>query len=125
MLWPIINLVQMLASFVFLAMAFVAFFIMVTAGGEAKARESGIKTIIGAIIGYIMVKISYLLVTTIYGNIDCTTKDFKGNCVSLLTKPEISETVKLFTTMINWANGFIGIITVLLIIYTGWNILFN
>lgn len=72
-----------------------------------------------------MVKISSLLVTTIYGNIDCTTKDFKGNCVSLLTKPEISDTIKLFTTIINWANGFIGVITILLIIYTGWNILFN
>ena len=106
-------------------MAFYAFFAMVISSGDAKARETGIKTIAGAIIGFVLIKISTLLVKTIYGDIDCGTKDAIGNCQSVFTAPNISNTVKIFTTIVNWATGFIGLITVLIIIYAGWLILFN
>lgn len=124
-IFPIIRLIEVLASFAFLAMAFVAFFSMVASNGDAKAREGGIKTISGAIIGFILIKISGVLVRTVYGDINCPTV-IMGQCQGdIFTKPNLSETIKVFAKIINYANGFIGIITVLLIIYTGWMILFR
>jgi hypothetical protein len=50
-------------------MAFYAFFGIVTSGGDPKGREKGISTIIGAIIGFVLIKLAENLVGSVYGRI--------------------------------------------------------
>jgi len=55
--YPFVNMLQLLASFAFLAMAFYAFFKIITAGGEEDQVKKGKQTIIAALIGFLLIKV--------------------------------------------------------------------
>lgn len=62
------------------------------------------------------------MVTSIYGKTECQ-GTILGVCQIAISNPNLTDTTRIMTKAINYFNGFIGIITVLLIIYAGWLII--
>ncbi|NDK19594.1 hypothetical protein GW819_02020 [Candidatus Gracilibacteria bacterium] len=118
--YPFVRLLELLASFAFLAMAFFAFYTIITGGGSEEKAKKGKQTIIFAIIGFLLIKVPRVLVESIYGKAQCDGGLF-GICQ--VTSPNLSATVQIMTTAINYFNGFVGIVVVLLIIYAGFLVL--
>lgn len=129
---PFISLLETGASFFFIAIAVYAFYKLVTAGGNEDTVKEGKMSIVYAIIWFIAVKITKTIVYTIYGKIDCST-DFDElfdigqiwNRAQCLEKQDLDWFAQIVVNIINWANGFIWIIVVLLVIYAGAKILFS
>jgi len=119
-IYPFVRMLELLASFAFLAMAFYAFYLIITAGGADDKAKKGKQTIIYALIGFFLIKIPRVLIETIYGRAECDSGIF-GIC--RITSPDLSATVQIMAKIINYANGFIGLITVILIIYAGFLVL--
>lgn len=65
-------------------------------------------------------KVPRVLVESIYGKAECSHGLF-GICK--ITSPDLGATVQIMTKAINYFNGFIGLITVILIIYAGFLVL--
>ena len=57
LIYPFVHLLSILASFAFLAMAFFAFYRIVTAAGDEEAAKVGKRTIIYAILGFLIIKL--------------------------------------------------------------------
>ncbi|MDD5197962.1 MAG: hypothetical protein PHN60_03840 [Candidatus Gracilibacteria bacterium] len=119
-IYPFVRMLELLASFAFLAMAFYAFYRIISAGGSDDKVKKGKQTIIFALIGFLLLKIPRVLVESIYGRAQCDSGLF-GICQ--ITSPDLGATVRIMTTAINYFNGFIGLITVILIIYAGFLVL--
>ena len=120
-IYPFVRMLELLASFAFLAMAFYAFYLIITAGGADDKAKKGRQTIIFAIIGFLLIKVPRTLVESIYGRAECYGIIFPQVCEP--TGRNITATVQIMTKLINYFNGFIGIITVILIIYAGFLVL--
>ncbi len=73
-----------------------------------------------AIAGFLLIKIPRVLVQSIYGKAECDSGLF-GICK--ITSPDLNATVQIMTKLINYFNGFVGLITVILIIYAGFLVL--
>lgn len=119
-IYPFVRMLELLASFAFLAMAFYAFYLIITAGGADDKIKKGKQTIIFAIIGFILIKVPRVLVSSIYGDAQCSGGLF-GICQ--VSAPNLGATVQIMTKLVNYFNGFIGLITVILIIYAGFLVL--
>lgn len=119
--YPFVTLMEVLASFAFLAIAFLAFFKLVTAGGDEDKAKTAKRSILTGIAGFMLIKIPKAVVTSIYGSVKCENTLIFGVCK--LEDPNLSGAVTVMTKTVNYINGFLGIVTVLLIIYAGWLIL--
>ncbi len=128
MVWPIILLIQTLASIFFIAMAIFAFYSLVTANGNEEAIKKGKTTILHALIGFMIVRFARGLVEAFYGHIDCGSFALwfitvEGeNCINTV---DISEWTGIIITILNWFNGFVAIAVLLMIIYAGAQILLS
>ncbi|NDK10036.1 hypothetical protein GW846_04600 [Candidatus Gracilibacteria bacterium] len=126
--YPLINLIKTLASVFFIAMAIFAFFRLVTANGNEEAIKSGKMTIVYAIFGFIIVKLADEIVQAFYGRIDCnnTSGGFintqANNCIN---RSDISEGIYIITNILNWLNGFVAIVVLIMIIYAGLQIMLS
>lgn len=120
-IYPFVRLIGILASFVFLAIAFLAFYKLVTAGGDEEKAKTAKRSIITGIVGFLILKIPQTLVESIYGKVHCDNALLFGIC--RLDDPNLGATVSIMTKFVNYLNGFLGIVTVLLIIYAGGLIL--
>lgn len=120
---PFVALLGTLASFVFLAIAFIAFFRLVTAGGDEDKAKGAKRAIFTGIVGFLIIKIPAVLVQSIYGKAggDCGSYSFFGTC--RLEDPNLGGAVSIMTNFVNYLNGFLGIITIVLILYAGWLVL--
>lgn len=118
--YPFIRMLELLASFAFLAMAFYAFYLIITAGGADDKAKKGKQTILFAIAGFLLIKIPRVLVQSIYGKAECDMGLF-GICK--ISSPDLNATVQIMTKAINYFNGFVGLVTVILIIYAGFLVL--
>ena len=121
-IYPFVRMLELLASFAFLAMAIYAFYLIITAGGADDKAKKGKQTIIFAIIWFLLIKIPRTLVESIYGKAECST-GFLGIGICEISSPDLSATVQIMTKAINYFNGFIGLITVILIIYAWFLVL--
>lgn len=119
--YPFVTMLELLASFAFLAIAFLAFFKLVSAGGDEERAKAAKRSIITGIVGFMLIKIPKVLVTSIYGKVKCENTLIFGICK--LEDPNVGGAVGLLANVLNYANGFLGILTVLLIIYAGWLVL--
>lgn len=68
-----------------------------------------------------LIKIPKAIVTSIYGTVKCDNALIFGICK--LEDPNLSGSITIMTKVVNYLNGFLGILTVLLIIYAGWLVL--
>lgn len=121
-IYPFVRMLELLATFAFLAMGIYAFYLIITAWGTEEKAKKGKQTIIFALIGFLLIKVPRVLVESIYGKAECNT-GFLGIGVCTISDPNLSATVQIMTKAINYFNGFIGIITVILIIYAGFLVL--
>ncbi len=125
---PIINLMMTLAALFFLAMAIFAFYSLVTANGNEENIKKGKMTIFYAIIGFMLIRFARWIVEAVYGKIDCNNLDLWiitiewGNCIN---RANLSGGVDVVVTIINWMNGFVGIVVVIMIMYAGIQILLS
>ena len=71
LVYPMIALVQTLASIFFIAMAIYAFYRLITANGNEEAVKSGKMTILYALIGFIIIRFAQAIVEAFYGKINC------------------------------------------------------
>ncbi|EKD65997.1 MAG: hypothetical protein ACD_49C00068G0002 [uncultured bacterium (gcode 4)] len=123
-IWPLIHLLELFASFVFISMAIFAFYRMITWWWNEEWYKKWIQTITAAIIWFLLIKISTKLVFSIYWKVDCE-QDWSWTLCNWdeLWNPNLSETVEIARTIIKFATWFIGILVIILIIYAGFLIL--
>lgn len=126
---PILQLLQYLASFAFLAMMIYAFYVMVTGNGDDKKLETGKKTFLYGLVGFLMIQLPYAIVKTFYRgvpecqNTSSTLWSFTGGtCVSegSVGEKELSEGVELIAKIFTYFNGFLTLLCVIMAIYAGW-----
>ena len=103
-IYPFVRMLELLASFAFLAMAFYSFYLIISAGGADDKAKQGKQTILFAIAGFLLIKIPRTLVESIYGKAACEGGLF-GICK--ISSPDLSATVQIMTQAINYFNGFI------------------
>ncbi len=121
LIYPFVHILSILASFAFIAMAIFAFYKIVLAAGDEEAVKAGKRTIIYALIGFLVMKLPGLLVKSIYGEAKCDTPLLFSIC--RIKDPQISGTITIFTNLINYINGFLALVIVILIIYAGFLVL--
>ena len=119
---PFINLLQLLASFFFIAIAIYAFYRLVTANGNEEAISSGKKTIWFALIGFIVIRFAMEIVEAFYGRVNCTPILDTWLCENV---QNLSEAVNIIITIINWLNAFVAIVVVIMILYAWAQILLS
>jgi hypothetical protein len=119
---PIIELMLFFTWFLFLAMMIYSAYRFITANGREEQITKWKNWVIYSVIWYIMVKISWTLVTSFYGNIKC--KDWES-CKWDLNLKAWSE---LIINVVEWMNTFILVLVTIIIIYawglmltSGWN----
>lgn len=112
---PFTELLMLLASFIFIAMAVYAFYKIVTAWGNDEWIKKWKTIIFQAIIWFIVIKFSSIIVKNTF-NPDCGW----GWIISYWWT-NVCENVKnnstIIITLINWINTFLSIIIVIMIVY--------
>ena len=125
---PLVNLLQTIVSFLFIWVMIYAFYKMVTANGDEEKVKIAKSAIINAIIWFIAIKISKTLIESTYWKITCNNASLNVNltwnndCLSNTNLTWVSEIV---VTLINWMNGFIWVIVIIMIIYTWSKVLLS
>lgn len=116
---PIIRLLEVTTSFIFMATAIMAFFRIVGWWGWDEWYKKWINSIINAIIWFVLVKISAKLVYSIYGQAECNeTMLWTTQCKdTALSNPDLSETTKIIASTLKYLTWFIWVITIVLIIW--------
>ncbi len=109
-LMPLITLLETIAAFFFIAMAIVAFYRLITSNGEEQAATDAKTTVINALLWYIVVRAARFLVEAVY---------VKSASI------EASGFSNLIVSIINWMNGFVAIVVILMILYTGAQVLLS
>lgn len=121
---PFINLIWLLASFVFIAIAIYSFYTIVTSAWSEDWAKKWKLMIVYAIVWFIMVKLAEPLVKMVYlQNTTCMLNWWIIESCTIKPDLAMDETVKLFTTIVNYVMWFLGIIVVLLSIYAGFLLL--
>lgn len=117
-MYPITNLMEVMASFMFIGIAIFAFFRIVTGGWNEEKYKKWVQSITWAIIWFILIKISSKLVKSIYWDVNCTKTGFITTCNwQALGNPDLSETVKIIRSVIQYSTWFVWVIVIVLIIY--------
>ncbi len=128
LVWPLILLLQTLASVFFIAMAVFAFYRLVTANGSEEATKSWKMTILYALIGFMIIRFSRAIVEAFYGRINCGS--FSRGFISIsgegcINTVDISEGSRIIINILNWLNWFVAIVVLIMIIYAGVQILLS
>lgn len=109
-------------------MAIYAFYRLVTADGNEEAVKSGRMTVVYAFIGFLIVYFARAIVEAFYGHISCESFSLgfitiQGEqCTNTL---DITEGSDIIIKIINWFNGFVAIIVLIMILYAGAQILLS
>lgn len=124
---PIVGVMLMLASFGFLAMMIYAFYVMVTGWWDEEKMKKWKNIIIYSIVGFILIKLPQAIIEAIYGRPDC-----KSALSGLLTigdcairQQDLTASIGIIGKIVNFFNGFLAVVCVLLIIYAGWLVLIS
>lgn len=127
---PLIDLLETGASILFIGIAIYSFYKIITANGDEEAANSWKKSVIYAIWWYVIMKFARALVGSVYGTINCSNTSFVGGLVNIqgsncIKSAELSGLAQIIVRIIDWANSFIGIIIIVMIIYTGFQVLLS
>lgn len=121
---PVIRIIELWASFVFIAISIYAFYKMVTANWDEAKAKSWKMTIFYAILWFIVIKISRAIVQTVYWKINCESvnKDwfsvlFVFQNEKCIEPAKLSDFSQIVLNIINWMNTFVWIITLIMVIY--------
>lgn len=125
-MYPIIKLLETATAFFFLLIALFSFFRLITANGNEDEARRGRMSIFYAILGFVLVIIAAELVFTVYG--DCqwglsqTAQIFGTTCTG---NTNISGVVGIIIEVIKWLNSFVAVAVIIMIIYSGFTIMFS
>jgi len=128
LVFPLIALIQTLASIFFIAMAIFAFYRLVTANGNDEAIKSWKMTILYALIWFLIVRFAQAIVEAFYGKISCSSFGsgyIIGTGEACLNTVDVSQGANIIITVINWLNGFVAIAVMIMIIYAGAQIMLS
>jgi len=117
---PFISLLTYVWSFLFMWVAILSFYKLVSANWDDWKASEAKMSIIYWVMWMITLKVSWVLISAFYWKIEC----WSGVNDSCIKEENLSDWVKLITDILNWVNSFIIIITTLLIIYTGYILIF-
>jgi hypothetical protein len=115
---PFVNLMMLLASFAFIAVAIYAFYRIITANWNEENIKRWKTTIIQAIIWFLVLKIADFLVKNTL-SLWCTSWLW----VSVNCSQNITKNANVITTIINWVNTFVALAIVVMIMYAWFQIL--
>ncbi len=125
---PLIWFIETLASFFFLAIAIFSFYRLVTAHGKEDEIKRAKMSIVYAIMWFVLIILAKTIVEWVYGKLDCKSRKIawfdivKTDCI---WDAQLSDLTSSVITVINWANSFIWVITVLLIIYAWFTVIMS
>lgn len=121
-LQPIVNVLFVLASLGFLAMAVYAFYTLVTANGNEERAKKGKNITLYAVIGFVLMRVPKMLVPAIYGEPSAACKNMNwigiGTCT--LENKDLAEGINIFGKILTYISGFLALFAVVLVIYAGW-----
>ncbi|MDD2515965.1 MAG: hypothetical protein PHF46_04600 [Candidatus Gracilibacteria bacterium] len=121
---PTALLLENLAAFIFLAMAIMSYYRMVSAGGEDEKMKKGKNAIMFSCLGIFLIKAAGFLVSKTTGLIDATNYAINApNGTDIVADPKITELPTIIASGIKYINGFIGVVVVIMIIYAGFLIM--
>lgn len=118
---PFINILELSASFFFLAIMIYAFYRIITANGDDEKAKSWKMSVLYAAVWFIIIRISETLVSSIYWKTSCSGLS-NTNCLNQVNLSWVSE---IIVNIIDWVNGFIWIVVIILIIYAGFLVLIS
>lgn len=118
---PFIDMLMLLASFIFIAMAIFAFYKIVTAGGNDEWLKKWKTTIFQAIIWFIVIKFADIIVTNTY-NPDCGWWWIISYWWTSICE-NVTDNSRIITTFLNWVNSFVAIFIVIMLMYAWFLVL--
>lgn len=121
-LHPIVNIMFVLASLGFLAMAVYAFYMLVTANGNDEKAKKWKNVVIYALVGFLLIRVPILFVPAIYGEPDnnCKNVGWMNVWTCTLTNKNLPDGVNIFGKILTYISTFLALIAVILVIYAGW-----
>ena len=124
---PIVNVLQLLAGFGFLLMMVYAFYTIVTGGWDEEKLKKGKNIVIYSIVGFLLIRLPQAFVTAIYGEPKPACRDDRiftiGTC--LMGEKKLEWSILIFGKILTYLNGFIFLLSVILVIYAGWLVLIS
>lgn len=117
---PLLMALETITAIFFMAIAIYSFYRIITANGNEEKIKSWRMSVLYAIIWYIVMKFARTMVSSMYGRINCESSNS-----SCLWNPDLWEVTSIVITIINWANSFIAIIVILILIYAWFNIMLS
>ncbi len=122
--YPILNFLRYIAATCFFLMAVYAFYRIVTSMGDEEWAASGKKIFIGSVIGFIIMMIAEPIVKIAYGWGNCWWRSIFGVATDCTRRVfDTAGTLWIIARIIVFMNGFIALITVIMIMYAGFLIL--
>ncbi|PID84380.1 hypothetical protein CSB09_01035 [Candidatus Gracilibacteria bacterium] len=122
---PLVRMIQMFAGFVFIVMMIYAFYVIITSAGDESGRKKGINMVIYSVIGFILLRIPDIIVSSFYTNLrDCSgeTFGFINPCTGSKGS-DFSKIIGAVGNIIQWINGMLAVVCVILVLYAGFLIL--
>ena len=126
--FPLLRLLETLASIFFLAMAIYTFYRLITANGAEDKIKSAKMTILYSIVWFMVIRFSQTIVEAAYGRLNCESTIWgfitvwTGRC---LTEADLNGWIGIIVNILNWLNSFVAIVVVIMIMYAGFNILLS
>lgn len=117
---PLIKLLETAAAFFFIAIMVFSFYKMVTAAWDEEKAKQWKLWVLHAFIWFIVIRLSSVIVSAFYSKTLCSVDN-----VSCTNPKKLSDWAQIIFTVINWLNWFVGLAVVLMIIYTGFQIIFS
>ena len=117
---PLVKLLETAAAFFFIGIMIYSFYKLVTAGWEEEKAKEWKKSVMFAIIWFLIIKLSHYFVSATYSKTLC-----RVDWVSCVDEKSLSDWAQIIFTVINWLNWFVWIAVVIMIIYTWAQIIFS
>lgn len=118
---PIVNILLLLASFGFIAMAVYAFYVIITGAGDEEKLKKWKNIVLYAVIGFLLIRIPKILVVAIYGepSNECKNNTWSFGTCELWDK-NLGESINIFGKILAYMNTFLALFAVIMVLYAGW-----
>ncbi len=83
--------------------------------------------VIYGLVGFLLIRIPRALIEAFYGNVDCpdgSAWTMADQC-DLVQQSDVNVGLQIFGKILEFFNGFLMLICVLLVIYAGWLVLIS
>ncbi len=126
---PIVQLLQFFASFAFIAIMIVAFYMIISGSGDEEKLKKWRNLVLYGVVGFFLIRIPYTVISMIYSKLpECKQAElnFFSNAGSACTswgKADLEGVVGFIAKIFGYVNTFLMVVWVLLAIYAGWLVL--